>query len=72
MAELDARTVREWGDKGTPVVQAAPASTIAAAFTAVAEKLIDAISVRAEDSDAGPVIDRSGGTSGKKRLPVMK
>ena len=30
--------VREWGDKGTPVVQAAPASAIARAFVEVAEQ----------------------------------
>src|SRR5271170_2004897 len=36
-------TVREWGDKGTPVVQAAPFSPIARSFVEVAERLIDAI-----------------------------
>jgi ATP-binding protein involved in chromosome partitioning len=65
-------TVREWGDKGTPVVQAAPGSPIASSFTSLADRLVDLIAVRSEDADAGPVIDRSGGTGGKKRLPVMK
>jgi ATP-binding protein involved in chromosome partitioning len=66
------QSVREWGDKGTPVVRAAPASSIASAFASVAEKLVDAVAVRAGEGDeAGPIIDRSGGT-GKKRLPVMK
>jgi ATP-binding protein involved in chromosome partitioning len=65
-------SVREWGDKGTPVVQAAPDSAIATSFTSIAERLIDAISVVAQDADAGPIIDRSGGPGGKKRLPVMK
>ncbi|MGH7282479.1 MAG: Mrp/NBP35 family ATP-binding protein [Polyangiaceae bacterium] len=65
--------VREWGDKGTPVVQAAPASSIARAFVEVGEKLVDAIEARAaEGEDApAPIIDRSGG-GGKRRLPVAK
>ncbi len=77
------QTVREWGDKGTPVVQAAPASTIASAFVEVAEKLADVVASRSgggdgDDGDgdggddAGPVIDRSGGSGGKRRLPVAK
>ncbi|HXX66161.1 MAG TPA: Mrp/NBP35 family ATP-binding protein [Polyangiaceae bacterium] len=61
--------VREWGDKGTPVVQAAPANEAARAFAAIAERIIDACE-EAHDDDAGPSIDRSGGTGGKRRLPV--
>lgn len=66
--------VREWGDKGTPVVQAAPESTIAKAFLDVADKVVEIVTARAEelDGDAGPVIDRSGGTGGKRRLPLTK
>jgi ATP-binding protein involved in chromosome partitioning len=68
-------TVREWGDKGTPVVQAAPWSPIARSFVEVAERLADVIASKREgdgaQADAGPVIDRSGGT-GKKRLPIAK
>ena len=65
--------VREWGDKGTPVVQAAPSSSIARAFVEIGEKLVDAIEARAaEGEDApAPIIDRSGG-GGKRRLPVAK
>jgi ATP-binding protein involved in chromosome partitioning len=68
------QTVREWGDKGTPVVQAAPFSPIAKAFVAVAERLIDAIHARRQggEEEAPPEIDRSGGTGGRKRLPIMK
>ncbi|CAN5797945.1 Mrp/NBP35 family ATP-binding protein [soil metagenome] len=68
------QTVREWGDKGTPVVQAAPGSAIARAFVEIAEKLADVVSSRhdAGEDDAGPVIDRSGGDGGKRRLPVTK
>src|ERR1700722_1507826 len=41
-------TVREWGDKGSPVVQAAPFSTIARSFVEVAERLVDVIAGRRE------------------------
>jgi len=63
-------SVREWGDKGTPVVQAAPASEIAKAFAAVAERVVDVCEAAHGEDDAGPTIDRSGGPGGKKRLPV--
>ena len=73
---LDA-TVREWGDKGTPVVQAAPQSAIARAFVELGERLSDVIEARrapggAAETEAGPVIDRSGGPGGRRRLPVTK
>lgn len=64
-------TVREWGDKGTPVVQAAPTTEAAKAFVAIAERIIDECE-EARDDDAGPLIDRSGGTGGKKRLPITR
>jgi ATP-binding protein involved in chromosome partitioning len=64
--------VREWADKGTPVVQADPASAAAKAFFAVAERTIECCEAAHTDDDAGPTIDRSGGTGGKKRLPVAK
>jgi ATP-binding protein involved in chromosome partitioning len=66
--------VREWGDKGTPIVQAAPESAAAQAFTAVADRLVESLHAGgdANDDDAPPVIDRSGGTGGKKRLPTIK
>ena len=69
------QTVREWGDKGTPVVQAAPASSIARSFVEIGERLADVIATRRSEGDAnaaGPVIDRSGGSGGKRRLPVTK
>jgi ATP-binding protein involved in chromosome partitioning len=66
--------VREWGDKGTPVVQGAPDSAIAASFMKLAEALIEVVTARADDLAGGgaPVIDRSGGTGGRRRLPVTK
>ena len=63
--------VREWGDKGTPVVQAAPASEAAKALVQVADRVLEACEAAHGDDDAGPTIDRSGGSGGKKRLPVV-
>lgn len=66
--------VREWGDKGTPVVQALPTSSVARSFLQIAECLVDEVDRRAfaEDEDGGtPIIDRSGG-EGKKRLAVVR
>jgi len=69
------QTVREWGDKGTPVVQAAPDSPIAAAFLDLADKVVEVVAARVEelgDDGGAPLIDRSGGPGGKRRLPVTK
>jgi ATP-binding protein involved in chromosome partitioning len=64
-------SVREWGDAGTPVVQAAPGSPIAKAFIEVAERLADRISVH-NMSRLGPLtIDRSGG-KGPLHLPITR
>ena len=65
-------SVREWGDKGTPVVQASPQAEAAKAFAAIAERVVEQCEAAAGEDDAGPTIDRSGGTGGKKRLPVAK
>jgi ATP-binding protein involved in chromosome partitioning len=64
------QAVREWGDAGTPVVQAAPQSAGGQAFVAIAERLVDVIASAHEETQ-GPVIDRSGG-QGKKRLPITR
>jgi ATP-binding protein involved in chromosome partitioning len=64
--------VREWGDKGTPVVQAAPSSEVSSAFVSVAERVVERCEAAHEEDAGGPVIDRSGGTGGKKRLPVTR
>lgn len=69
------QTVREWGDKGTPVVQAAPESSIAQAYMKLAEGVMEIVEARADelgDEGGAPVIDRSGGPGGKRRLPVAK
>ena len=63
--------VREWGDAGTPVVQAAPGSAIAKAFVEVAEQLSDRVSAH-NASKFGPLtIDRSGG-KGPLHLPIAR
>jgi ATP-binding protein involved in chromosome partitioning len=61
--------VREWGDRGTPVVQAAPTSDVAKAFGAIAERVV-VLCEEANEEDAVPTIDRSGGGGGRRRLPV--
>jgi ATP-binding protein involved in chromosome partitioning len=68
------QSVREWGDKGTPVVQAAPESPIGAAFMKLAESLVEVVNAKADEGgDAAPIIDRSGGGGGgRRRLPVTK
>ena len=65
-------SVREWGDKGTPVVQASPQGVASQAFVAIAERVVAMCEAASAEDDAGPIIDRSGGTGGKKRLPVAK
>jgi ATP-binding protein involved in chromosome partitioning len=67
--------IREWGDKGTPIVQAAPEGTVALAYLELADKLVEVVAARADelgDDGGAPVIDRSGGQGGKRRLPVAK
>jgi ATP-binding protein involved in chromosome partitioning len=64
--------VREWGDKGTPVVQASPGSDASKAFVAIAERVVDACEQANAGDDDSLVIDRSGGTGGKKRLPISR
>lgn len=61
--------VREWGDQGTPIVQAAPASLAGVAFAAIADALAERI--------AKEHFDRGGGESapegeGPKRLRILR
>jgi ATP-binding protein involved in chromosome partitioning len=68
------QAVREWGDKGTPIVHASPESTITTTFLAIADRLNEVVSAKIDENEGagGPVIDRSGGSGGKRRLPVTK
>jgi ATP-binding protein involved in chromosome partitioning len=65
-------TVREWGDKGTPVVQSNPTGEASKAFVAIADRVVTACEEAHAEEAPAPVIDRSGGTGGKKRLPVTR
>ncbi len=65
------RSVREWGDAGTPVVQAAPDSAIARAFVDVAERLAGRVTAaNVERAGEGLVIDRTGGKN--RHLPIAR
>ena len=64
-------SVREWGDAGTPVVQAAPGAAIAKAFVEVAEKLSDRVSAHNASKLSPLTIDRSGG-KGPLHLPIAR
>jgi ATP-binding protein involved in chromosome partitioning len=64
-------SIREWGDAGTPVVQAAPDSPVAKAFLSVAEKLAGRVAVNNLAREGGGLrIDRSGGSM--RHLPIMR
>ncbi|MFT3767057.1 MAG: Mrp/NBP35 family ATP-binding protein [Minicystis sp.] len=62
--------IREWGDAGTPVVQAAPESGVAKAFTEVAERLLGRVSAHDLARGGGLKIDRSGGA--QRHLPIFR
>jgi ATP-binding protein involved in chromosome partitioning len=63
-------SIREWGDAGTPVVQAAPESGVAKAFTEVALRLAGRVSAANVERGGGLVIDRSGGKN--RHLPITR
>ncbi|MCA9578200.1 MAG: P-loop NTPase, partial [Myxococcales bacterium] len=65
---MDAQ-VREWGDKGTPVVQAAPESDAGAAFAAVADSLATLIAKQHFDRHGG---DKAPAAEGRKRLKILR
>jgi ATP-binding protein involved in chromosome partitioning len=63
--------VAKWGDAGTPVVQAAPQSGIAASFLELADRVVSEI-FKANEAAAGGTlnIDRSGGVN--RHLPITR
>ena len=61
--------VRQAGDAGTPVVQAAPGSPTALAFVAIAEQLFTSIN-QVAPAGAALHIDRSGGVN--RHLPISR
>jgi ATP-binding protein involved in chromosome partitioning len=60
--------VREWGDAGTPIVEASPGSESARAFVSVAERLLGRIEEVA--APGALTIDRQGGVN--KHLPIAR
>jgi ATP-binding protein involved in chromosome partitioning len=60
-------SVREWGDNGTPVVQAQPNSTVAKAFRDVTEKLADRVTEVLNEAYGGVAP-----AEGPKRLPILR
>jgi len=60
--------LREWGDAGTPLVEAQPASPVGKAFIEVAERLIGQL--RGQGGVGAVSIDRSGGVN--RRLPISR
>jgi ATP-binding protein involved in chromosome partitioning len=62
--------IREWGDAGTPVVQAAPESNVARSFVEVAERLAGRVAAHNLSQGKGLNIDRGGGQM--RHLPIMR
>ena len=62
--------IREWGDAGTPVVQAAPESEVARSFMDVAERLAARVSAQDIERGGSLKIDRSGGA--QRHLPIFR
>ena len=61
--------VREWGDKGTPIVQAAPASAPGETFTRIAETLADNIAKTHFERGGG---EKAPKEEGPKRLRILR
>ncbi|HEX6275756.1 MAG TPA: Mrp/NBP35 family ATP-binding protein [Polyangiaceae bacterium] len=60
--------VRQWGDAGVPITEAAPGSSAGKAFVEVAERLVGEL--RAREGGGTVTIDRSGGVN--RRLPISR
>jgi len=61
--------VREWGDRGTPVVQALPASESALAFARIADQLTEIVAKRHFERNGGSKLPA---TSGPRRLKIVR
>jgi ATP-binding protein involved in chromosome partitioning len=60
-------SVREWGDNGTPVVQAQPGSSVAKVFTELAERLADQVTVELNRAYGGVAP-----AEGPRRLKILR
>jgi ATP-binding protein involved in chromosome partitioning len=65
---IDAQ-VREWGDQGTPIVQAAPASPAGVAFAEIADVLAERVAKAHFDRTGG---ESAPGGEGPKRLRILR
>jgi ATP-binding protein involved in chromosome partitioning len=61
--------VREWGDDGMPIVQAAPGSDAGKAFTAIADRLGDRIAQKHFERTGGKKAPKA---EGPKRLRILR
>jgi ATP-binding protein involved in chromosome partitioning len=61
--------VREWGDNGTPIVQAVPQSESAHAFTRIADALTEIIARRHFERRGG---EKAPSTTGPRRLKIVR
>ncbi|HEX6241213.1 MAG TPA: Mrp/NBP35 family ATP-binding protein [Polyangiales bacterium] len=61
--------VREWGDNGTPVVQALPQSESAQAFARIADRVTEIIARRHFERHGGA---KAPSTSGPRRLKIVR
>jgi ATP-binding protein involved in chromosome partitioning len=61
--------VREWGDKGTPIVQAMPASDSAKAFMRIADTLTELIALKHFARQGG---DKAPAVAGPRRLKIVR
>ncbi len=61
--------VREWGDKGMPIVQARPGSAAARAFREVAERVMEIVARRHFERTGG---EKAPPDAGPKRLRIMR
>ncbi|MBZ0119670.1 MAG: chromosome partitioning protein, partial [Sandaracinaceae bacterium] len=61
--------LREWGDKGMPIVQARPGSAAARAFREVAERVMEIVARRHFERTGG---EKAPPDAGPKRLRIMR
>jgi ATP-binding protein involved in chromosome partitioning len=61
--------VREWGDKGTPIVQAFPSSDSAQAFMRLADSVTEIIAQRHFERQGS---GKAPATSGPRRLKIVR
>jgi ATP-binding protein involved in chromosome partitioning len=63
-------TIRQWGDAGTPVVEASPGSPAGREFLALAERLARRIARQNAENAGELTIDRTGGVN--RHLPIAR